>query len=144
MCSGDKLTLNMENVKEIIVDSGEHKTRMLLWPLIVLLLSRSGAPVSYGCRSQRTSPGPRTLHRWPERLHRSFISFVNWKEPEPWPQSRAPLTGTPSKASGPPASPWSLHCIQPQDAPARSESSWNGKALFSPSLQDTYNTRLPN
>ncbi len=63
-CGANKLSLNVSKTKEVVLDfrqnSGDH-------PPLTIDSGESTVPNSWGCTSQRTSPGPPTLHHSPRR-----------------------------------------------------------------------------
>ncbi len=85
--------------RRLLLTSGECTLSMLLWPSTVRLWREWAAPSSWGCTSQRTSPGLTTLRHWPRKHSSVSTSSANSEEPEPRPPSCAPSTETPSRAS---------------------------------------------
>ncbi len=74
------------------------------WPSTAWLWRESAALNSWGCTSQKTSPGPPTLHHSPRRHNSSSTSCANLKEQVSLHPSSPHSTGAPLRVCWPAAS----------------------------------------
>ncbi len=90
--------------QRLLWTSGETLVTTPHWPSTARLWRESTALNSWGCTSQRTSPGPPTLHHYPRRRNSTYTFSAGWKEQV----SLHPLspfsTGEPLRARWPAAS----------------------------------------
>ncbi len=84
--------------------SGETPLTTPHWPSTARLWRESAALNSWGCTSQRTSPGLPTPSLSPRRHNSAYTYFAGWKEQASLHPSSPPSTGVPLRACWPAAS----------------------------------------
>ncbi len=103
-CGVNNLSLNVEKTKEVVMDSGETPLTTPHWPSTVRLWRESAALNSWGCTSQRISPGPPTPCHSPRRHNSAYTFSAGWKEQVSHHPSSTHSTGAPSRVCWPAAS----------------------------------------
>ncbi len=84
--------------------SGETLLTTPHWPSTARLWRESAALNSWGCTSQRTSPGPPTPCQSPRRHNSAYTFSADWKEQVSLHPSSPPSTGVPLRVCWPAAS----------------------------------------
>ncbi len=98
------LSLNVEKTKEVWWTSGETPLTTPHWPSTPRLWRESAALNSWGCTSQRTSPGLPTPSLSQRRHNSAYTFSAGWKEQVSLHPSSPPSTGVPLRACWPAAS----------------------------------------
>ncbi len=132
-CGANNLSLNVRQ-RRLWWTSGKTLMTTPHWPSTARLWRDSAAPNSWGCTSQKTSPGPPTLHHSPRRCDSAYTLSASWKEQVSLHPSSPLSTGEPVIVCWPAASlsGTGTECSRPQDPPADSEHSCKDHRCPSP------------
>ncbi len=103
-CGANNLSLNASKTKEVVMDFRRNSVDHPHWPSTARLWRESVALNSWGCTSQKTSPGPPTLHHSPRRHNSSSTSCADLKEQVSHHPSSPHSTGAPLRVCWPAAS----------------------------------------
>ncbi len=103
-CGANNLSLNVEKTKEVVMDFRRNPVDHPHWPSTARLWRESAALNSWGCTSQRTSPGLPTPSLSPRRHNSAYTFSAGWKEQASLHPSSPPSTGVPLRACWPAAS----------------------------------------
>ncbi len=103
-CGANNLSLNVEKKRRLWWTSGETPLTTPHWPSTPRLWRESAALNSWGCTSQRTSPGLPTPSLSPRRHNSTYTFSAGWKEQASLHPSSPPSTGVPLRACWPAAS----------------------------------------
>ncbi len=103
-CGANNLSLNVEKTKEVVMDFRRNSVDHPHWPSTVRLWRESAALNSWGCTSQRISPGPPTPCHSPRRHNSAYTFSAGWKEQVSHHPSSTHSTGAPLRVCWPAAS----------------------------------------
>ncbi len=103
-CGANNLSLNVEKTKDVVMVFMRNSVDHPHWPSTARLWRESAALNSWGCTSQRTSPGLPTPCQSPRRHNSAYTFSASWKQQVSLHPSSPLSTGEPLRVYWPAAS----------------------------------------